>query len=509
VTDDAAAFAAAIALAEVNGKKVFVPSGVYIINTALTISNAVSIEGEGFEEGPAPAGGSWITVSNSAIVPFTVTGVSARGTRFTNIAVYQPQPAEAPAWVPTAYQPFFRIIDAFGGVDFVDVFFLNITKGIDCINSGRLYLRRVKGQVFDYLLSLDECYDVPMFDDIHIWPFGSSNNDVLAYQQANTDVFKIARADTPMWGKVFVYAARSVFRFLDTGEGVCTRFAVNHVQGDAVKHCVWIDSTADDVTGHIHGIDIQGEDWNNRGNALSNSSGILIEGNDARLMIGSLRCEYQSIAAVYITGGGNKLDIGSLRATTSNVAFDLAGVLSGNANYVNVATPPFIEGTTLRTASNAVLSYGAFASTLGQVGWNFSRDTSASPERIVMSVSGSASQTVDLNSAGDASTISLGIDGGRILRASKDAGGNTTLNAKSGVGGFVVLVECADANADLYLTPKGSGKTLVTSPLSLQSYTTATRPNAPDYAGSVIYVSDASAGNKLQYSDGANWIAAG
>lgn len=44
---------------------------------------------------------------------------------------------------------------------------------------------------------------------------------------------------------------------------------------------------------------------------------------------------------------------------------------------------------------------------------------------------------------------------------------------------------------------------------ALASYTVATRPTASSFTGQLIYVSDAAANNKLQYSDGAAWVAAG
>lgn len=43
-------------------------------------------------------------------------------------------------------------------------------------------------------------------------------------------------------------------------------------------------------------------------------------------------------------------------------------------------------------------------------------------------------------------------------------------------------------------------------PFHLAEYTTATRPAASQHPGGLIYVSDAGAGNLLQYSDGASWI---
>jgi hypothetical protein len=46
-------------------------------------------------------------------------------------------------------------------------------------------------------------------------------------------------------------------------------------------------------------------------------------------------------------------------------------------------------------------------------------------------------------------------------------------------------------------------------PLTLTTYTTATRPTASDYEGAVIYVSDGSGGSKFQGSDGSSWVSLG
>lgn len=42
-------------------------------------------------------------------------------------------------------------------------------------------------------------------------------------------------------------------------------------------------------------------------------------------------------------------------------------------------------------------------------------------------------------------------------------------------------------------------------PFGLAKYTTATRPDATLYEGYQIYVTDAVAGQKMQYSDGDDW----
>lgn len=53
------------------------------------------------------------------------------------------------------------------------------------------------------------------------------------------------------------------------------------------------------------------------------------------------------------------------------------------------------------------------------------------------------------------------------------------------------------------------GSEVMTGPMPLASYTTATRPTASDHEGAVIYVSDASSGANFQGSDGTNWVSLG
>lgn len=49
----------------------------------------------------------------------------------------------------------------------------------------------------------------------------------------------------------------------------------------------------------------------------------------------------------------------------------------------------------------------------------------------------------------------------------------------------------------------------LTGPFHLATYTAATRPAAASFPGALIYVSDAAANQKLQYSDGSSWVVAG
>jgi hypothetical protein len=50
------------------------------------------------------------------------------------------------------------------------------------------------------------------------------------------------------------------------------------------------------------------------------------------------------------------------------------------------------------------------------------------------------------------------------------------------------------------------GTEAVTAPMTLATYTVATRPTASSYEGSIIYVSDGGAGAVFQGSDGSSWV---
>lgn len=50
------------------------------------------------------------------------------------------------------------------------------------------------------------------------------------------------------------------------------------------------------------------------------------------------------------------------------------------------------------------------------------------------------------------------------------------------------------------------GSEIMTGPIQLREYTTATKPTAADWEGAVIYVSDGGAGAVFQGSNGSSWV---
>ena len=72
--------------------------------------------------------------------------------------------------------------DCLGGVDFDNVFLSNVTRGIHARNSGRLDIRRLRGQVLRTGVEIDQCLDIPRIHSVHFWPFWSSDDNIIRWE---------------------------------------------------------------------------------------------------------------------------------------------------------------------------------------------------------------------------------------------------------------------------------------------------------------------------------------
>ena len=182
-TDDGPAIQAAVndLKAKGGGTLSFGPK-VYRIASAVVLDGAtVRLQGAGFTEGAGPGQGTWLRITSTGFTPFTFTGSNSRGAGIRDIAVQQTHGATLDgSWAPTAYDHVFRVEDCLGGVDFDNVFLGNVNRGIYCRNSGRLDIRRLRGQVFTTGIEIDQCYDIPRIHNVHFWTFWSANANVVA-----------------------------------------------------------------------------------------------------------------------------------------------------------------------------------------------------------------------------------------------------------------------------------------------------------------------------------------
>ena len=433
--DDGPALQAAVNALSPHGGTVQLGARTYRIATPVVISNAaVRVQGQGFSEGGNPGEGTWLTCSNPGIFPITFQGTAARGAGVRDLAVREAHNAAfSGAWVPTAYEWFFRVLDCLGGVDFDNVMLAPVNKGILVKNSGRTDIRRLRGQCFTTGVEYDEIYDVARIASLHFWPFWSANDNVVRWQQNNGDALVFRRVDGVFVDQAFVLGARSMFRFASSAAGFTQKFSIGQAYADFVRHGILVEAAGTD--GQVDALTVQCELWNAAGAPLPGSVGIHVNTSSSRIQIGQLRIDDVEDVAIRVEGSANRLDIGALRVVNFNqrnngaAAIHLANVASGTPNRVMLPAAPLLEGV---TNNGPVLNAG----TNGTLGLVAPAGSAARPALAVGSADAGLSQPA-------ANTLAASVAGAEVLRL---AAGTATLGGPVGAHGLEVATPANAAN---------------------------------------------------------------
>jgi len=471
VTNDAPAIQAAINdLKTKGGGTLSFGPRIYRIASAIVLSDAtIRLQGAGFTEGPSPAQGTWLLVDGTGFTPFTFTGVYARGAAVRDIAVAQPHTAaQNAAWAPTDYDFVFRVEDCLGGVDFDNVFLCNVARGIYARNSGRLDIRRLRGQVFRTGVEIDQCYDIPRLHSVHFWPFWSSDTNIIRWQQANGDAMVFRRCDGVFIDQAFALGYRSMFRFAASASGVTTKFYIAQAYTDFCQYGVLVEANGTD--GQIGSLTHQGEIFNAGGPPLAGGVGLCVNASNTRIQAANLRIDAVEDNAIRLTGSGNRLDVFSLRCVRYNtrnngaVAVQVADSGAAAPNAVYLGSQPLLEagnGGPLTDAggTNAVFALGAPAGRAARPGLALGgTDTGLfQPAGGGLAAAAGGAEVLRATAAG---AVTLGAaPGGHALEvATPIAGANRVVVAGGSAGAAVgVQAQGADANIDLYVVAKGSG----------------------------------------------------
>jgi hypothetical protein len=451
--DDAPAIQAAVnALKAKGGGTVHLgPRNYRIASPILVDGVTIRFQGSGFTEAGGPGDGTWLSLDQTNFTPFRFTGAMARGSAVRDLAVRQFHGAAFNAsWAPTDYPWVFRVEDCFGGVDFDNVMLAGVTRGIFARNSGRVDIRRLRGQVFRCAVEMDEIYDVPRMMNLHIWPFWSANDHVIRWQQANGDAFLFRRVDGVFIDQSFVLGYRSMFRFASSAAGVTWKFSIGQAYADFVKYGLWIEG--DGTDGQIDSLTTQGEIFNGDGAPLPGAIGIHVAANACRVQIGNLRVDDAEDSPVRIEGHSNRLDVFASRFVNFNMrnngaaAFHLANAASGAPNRVNLGSAPLLETPVPGPLVNA--------GTNGSVGASAPAGSAAKPGVAV----GVPDTGVFRPFPG---AVSLGAAGMEVLRGAPDAGADTWLGLKGMSGLVLAAAETPNVSGSIGIAAKGSGAILL------------------------------------------------
>lgn len=452
-TNDAPAIQAAINALKVSGGGVLqFGARIYRIATPIVIDGVtVTLQGAGFTEGPNESNGTWLKIDQTGFTPFTFSGAMARGSIVRDIAVRQyHSPSFTASWAPTNYDYVFRVQDCLGAVDFENIFLVAVNRGIWCDNSGRMSIKRLRGQVFTRGVEVDRCYDICRLEHVHFWTFHTDNGQVVTWQQNNQDALVFSKVDGVFLDDIFVLGARSTLRFTASASGVTTKFYASNIYADFSKYGIWIDGNG--VEGRIANITTQGELFTAGAPVpVAGAAGILIDSSNVRLQIGNMRVDAVESNAIRVNGNDNRLDIFAFRVEYFNrlndgsAAIQLANVNVGNPNQVYLGSPALLgngnSGPLMNTNTNGFVASAAPAGRVDRPGVMIgSLDTGLSQPSagaMALSVNGAelmrvASGSTSIGGAGSGSALIVSTPANSVNQftlASSVAGGSPTISA--------------------------------------------------------------------------------
>lgn len=260
ITNAQPAIQSAINDAQANGGGVvWIPPGVYKINSGITISAQVIVEGAGWTT-PHPdnvgspnnntGNGTWISINSTTFTPILITGP---GVQFKNIAfIHQQATSISTGWTPVNYPHTIEV--NWADTTLENIFLRNASRGILIRGSqtqpgnaaGRITLKHIWGQPIISGIEVDNVLDVIKIDDVHFWTFWSYCPIVSAYQRSGpNNAFSFKRCDNPHLSNIFSLGYNIGFYFGSSPQstigGITSRFLMSNCGIDQSSRGIYID----------------------------------------------------------------------------------------------------------------------------------------------------------------------------------------------------------------------------------------------------------------------------
>lgn len=277
---------------------------------------AMRFIGRGCSKSTVADTGTWFIFNDPSFEPFTITRTSttaadeSRGGGFFNIGIYQahPGPVGAP-WAPTPYPHIFNCTNLLGEFTLDNIHCVNVNKLMTSSLSGRANITNITGQIFTNMLYADRSLDVMRISNVHLWTYWTSADEVMAYIQAELDVFIFARVDTPIVNDIFIFAARSMFRFVTSDFGYTTKFTAGIIACDFTGYGLWVESP--NFTAQISVLNTQGENWPGGVGPLGDAKSIRVTEPNCTIEVATLIATDTPGASISIEAGGGHVSVGS------------------------------------------------------------------------------------------------------------------------------------------------------------------------------------------------------
>lgn len=332
------------------GGVIELPAGVIELGTAaapcsIEWTASIRLVGQGWNEThasgtvlhipPQPAG--W-----NGPATFHVAGPAARGSVFRGFSIRQDQPPPAPGWRPRPYAPVFFIDATMGQVTIQDILAAPVYDLVKADRSGRLAILDVRAQALNSLAAIDRSYDSDRYIGLHVWPYWSTQPDVLAWQQEHLRALRLGRVDTPFLDQIFMIHGRSLVSADGSPDGPPSKIEAGALACDFCA--LAIDVGAPDVTASIGSLMWQGQSSRST-DPIVGGRAVSARGKNARLRISRMVAERSEGAAIDAPGAGAAIMLGETHVNLINQGRSGAAVVGalGQGAVVSFALPPFIE----------------------------------------------------------------------------------------------------------------------------------------------------------------------
>lgn len=222
VTDNTAAFQAALNSVSAAGGTVLVPAGGYMFLGTITLPQGVSLVGT---YTTVPAHDHSLRHDGSLLLPRAGRG-SETGAPFVFVGVDCTlrgfsivYPDVDGTVAPVPYPWTIQMMGDNAAVQ--DVELLNSWNGINATLAHRHYIARVQGQPVNIGIFVDATYDIGRIEDVHWNPWFSDEPAYIEWQSTQGIGFQFGRTDWEYVFNTFVFSMSVGYRFVESAEGSC------------------------------------------------------------------------------------------------------------------------------------------------------------------------------------------------------------------------------------------------------------------------------------------------
>jgi Pectate lyase superfamily protein len=227
ITDDTSAIQSALnAAGSSKGGVVIAPAASYRINGTLSVPPDVTLQGEWvapLDNPGAPDGApvyrstfllAYSGAGNAGGTPFIT--LAGNNSSLKGVAIYYPNQS------PYSITPYPFTIRGNGGGDLggggqavINVLLLNSYQGVDfSYLSGRHHILGLYGQPLYRGILVDQCYSPGVIQDVHFFPFWSTNANVLNFIRDYGIALELRRSDAQMVNTLIVHGYGTGIRFI-------------------------------------------------------------------------------------------------------------------------------------------------------------------------------------------------------------------------------------------------------------------------------------------------------